>query len=196
MTADFDKISRWYDIPLNQIYFKILYKKAICFIDEYLKSGDKLLDIGCGTGNWLVSLQKINNLNLFGLDRSRGMINRAAGKSNAIDLSMGKAESLPYGSGEFNFVTIIESFHHFDNHKQALLEARRVLCNKGYIFLLDPSLDGWAKFIWLGTKIFVFERASKYLYFKNLTALIRESGFMIIKSKIKFGNNWILAQKY
>lgn len=195
MTSYFDNISKWYDNPLNQIYFNIIYKKAIFYIDAYLDSADKLLDIGCGTGNWLVKLQKTYNMNLYGLDASQGMAGRAAAKSTSINLKIGKAENLPYDDEEFDFVTVVESFHHFSGHQEVLSESHRVLKSKGYFFLTDPSLNGWPKYIWLGTKILAFERSSKYFYLEKLASLVKEAGFVIVKSKSEFGNNWILAQK-
>lgn len=195
MAADFDKISKWYDNYLNQIYFKVLYKKIIHFIHGYLKPGDKFLDVGCGTGNWLLRLKKDYVLDLYGLDKSQGMINSAAKKSSLINFNVGQSENLSFEDSEFNFVSIIEAFHHFENQKKSLTEAHRVLKNGGHILLIDPVLDGLAKIIWLGTKIFSFERDSKHFYFKRLIALIEKSGFIIEKAKIKFGNAWILAKK-
>src|SRR3989338_5241934 len=101
MTANFDKIAGWYDFSLNQLFFNFIFKRARVFINGHLKPGAKFLDVGCGTGNWLMSLKNYN-LELFGVDQSQGMINKAKLKYSEINFNLARAENLPFNDKEFD----------------------------------------------------------------------------------------------
>ena len=194
MTANFDKIAGWYDFSLNQLFFNFIFKRARVFINGYLKPGAKFLDVGCGTGNWLMSLKNYN-LELFGVDQSQGMINKAKLKYSEINFNLARAENLPFNDKEFDFISATEAVHHFEDPQIFFSEAFRVLKNNGHFLLIDPVLDGPAKVIWLGLKITPFERHAKFYYIGELLKLIKEAGFTIIKSESSLGNGWILAKK-
>ncbi|MDP2909538.1 MAG: methyltransferase domain-containing protein [bacterium] len=195
MGYNFDPISRWYDNFFNQIYFRIIHRMGLAFIKDHLRAGQKFLDIGCGTGNWLLLLKKQFPLSLYSIDDSRGMMEAAKDKLPELQGFIGKAENLPFGNESFDFISIIEAFHHLEDQRKALSEAQRVLRGGGYIFLLDPVLEWPLQYLWKAAKILPFERESTFFRLKDLTSLFEQSGFRVLKSRAKLGNAWILAQK-
>jgi protein-L-isoaspartate(D-aspartate) O-methyltransferase len=115
-------------------------KVARAMVEYYgLKSGDKILDIGCGKGFLLYDFTKVvPGLELHGIDISQYAIDNA--KDEVKDrLQVGNATALPFGDNSFDFVysiTTLHNLHCYDLDK-ALREMERVgkkkyLCVESY----------------------------------------------------------------
>jgi protein-L-isoaspartate(D-aspartate) O-methyltransferase len=80
-----------------------------------LKSGDKVLDVGCGKGFQLLELTKVcPGLIVRGLDISRyALLNAHPGVAGYLDL--GSAAELPYNDQEFDLVFSINTLHNLHN---------------------------------------------------------------------------------
>ncbi len=106
------------------------------FIDFYdLKSGDKILDIGCGKGFLLYEINILNpEIEIHGIDISKYAIKNSKKEIKKF-LKVGNAKKLPYESNYFDFVFSINTLHNlycYDLEK-SLLEINRVSKNKKYI---------------------------------------------------------------
>jgi len=142
---------------------------------------NSLLDVGCGTGNFLWEVSKARpNVNLCGLDISEKMLaiarKRLGGKA---DLRTGDSEHLPWEGNSFDVITCTDSFHHYPNPKAVLLELRRVLKQRGKVIIADP----WAPFILrqIGNFLILFSRSGDTrLYSKwEMERLMADSGFAL-----------------
>ena len=105
-------------------------------INHYdLKSGDKILDIGCGKGFLLYEMKLLNpEIEVFGLDISSYAIENC--KEELKDsLYEGNANNLPFDDNYFDYVFSINTFHnlHCYDLESALLEMNRVSKQKQYI---------------------------------------------------------------
>jgi len=97
------------------------------------RGGEKVLDVGCGTGEHLLLFNK-KGCNITGVELSPGMLDIAKQKlGNRADLYMEKAEDLPFSDNEFDIVTIINTLEFIDDPQKAICEAIRVC--RGRIFL-------------------------------------------------------------
>jgi ubiquinone/menaquinone biosynthesis C-methylase UbiE len=109
-------------------------------------SNVNVLEVGCGTGHWLKTLDSQTRV-LTGLDLSANMLGRAQAETPETPLVHGRAEALPYRSESFDRVFCINAFHHFADKRQFLMETRRVLRPHGGLMSvgLDPhtGLDRW-----------------------------------------------------
>lgn len=115
-------------------------KNYIRIIEKLDLSDEKLLDVGCGTGEILNSLGKIYpNAGLYGIDISPQMIEVANKKEYAkkIKYVCGDAENIPYPDNKFDVLLTSESFHHYPNPTKALKEFGRVLKTNGKLILCD-----------------------------------------------------------
>lgn len=103
-----------------------------------LQPGEKLLDIGCGTGALLNLLAAQHNaVNLVGIDPSPEMLAVARQKLPTVQFELGFAERLPFADNCFDVVASNSAFHYFQAPDAALREIRRVLRPGGRVVLTD-----------------------------------------------------------
>ncbi|MEU1414884.1 methyltransferase domain-containing protein [Streptomyces sp. NPDC046994] len=113
-----------------------------------LRDGQRVLDVGCGTGNLLRATGRRHpSADLVGLDPDPKALTRAERKARraglTVRLDRGFAQELPYGDDSFDRVFSSLMLHHLDStSKDALLaEVRRVLRPDGRLVLADAVLD-------------------------------------------------------
>jgi ubiquinone/menaquinone biosynthesis C-methylase UbiE len=108
-----------------------------------LRPGERLLDLGCGTGALLLELvRKGASHRLSGLDLSPAMLARAqATLPKTVHLAAGDVGALPWQANSLDVVVSSSSFHYWEYPEQALREVRRVLRPGGRVVLTDWCAD-------------------------------------------------------
>jgi len=109
-----------------------------------IKSGFRVLDIGCGTGSMAILIKRMHpEAAVVGIDPDPAALSVAERKAKRAGLSVefdrGFADHMPYASASFDRVFSSFMFHHLAaNEKSATLgEIRRVLKTDGSLHLLD-----------------------------------------------------------
>jgi ubiquinone/menaquinone biosynthesis C-methylase UbiE len=109
-----------------------------------LQPGQKVLDIGSGTGTFAVLMkQRHPAVEVIGLDPDPKALARARRKAErarvSIRFDQGFADALAYPAASFDVVFSSFMFHHLeaDNREKTLREVRRVLRPGGIFYLLD-----------------------------------------------------------
>jgi ubiquinone/menaquinone biosynthesis C-methylase UbiE len=109
-----------------------------------LRSAQRVLDIGCGTGTFAVLLKKhFPKVEVIGLDPDQKALARAKRKSERAGVSIrfdqGFADELQYESGSFDMVFSSFMFHHLEgkDREKTLREVHRILKPAGSFYLLD-----------------------------------------------------------
>ena len=109
-----------------------------------LRPGDRVLDIGCGTGTFATTLKQCYpGVEVTGIDPDPKALARARHKAERakvpVRFDQGFADSLEYSAASFDNVFSSFMFHHLEggNREQTLREVRRVLKPGGNFFLLD-----------------------------------------------------------
>ncbi|MBD1882909.1 class I SAM-dependent methyltransferase [Microcoleus vaginatus ZQ-A3] len=100
-----------------------------------IKSGDKILDVGCGKGYLLYEFtQAVPGLEIVGIDISEYAIQNAKEEVKPF-LTAGNAVDLPFPDKTFDFVVSILTLHNLYNYevRQALQEIERVGKQDKYI---------------------------------------------------------------
>lgn len=114
----------------------------------------KLLDVGCGIGNFLRCVSKwYPKSSLYGLDISPDSLKSA--QSNVFaEFSLGCAENLPYENHCFDVVCSHHVIEHLSNPQLFFSEAKRVLKINGLLIIATPNPLGIAakfhKDKWMG----------------------------------------------
>ncbi len=92
-----------------------------------LKAGDRLLDIGCGTGNSLAALADSFGIIPFGVDISEKTVSIAEELHPSAEFLCADASALPFADGSFDAVLMECVITLLDDPETALNEAVRVL---------------------------------------------------------------------
>jgi ubiquinone/menaquinone biosynthesis C-methylase UbiE len=116
-----------------------------------LGSGQRVLDVGCGSGVDLNALSEAvgSDGHVIGIDHSSDRVRdaraamKASGRSNVTVLHA-NVEHLTVPSGEFDRVRADRVIQHINDHRTALTEMWRVLVPEGILSVVEPD---WASII-------------------------------------------------
>jgi arsenite methyltransferase len=110
-----------------------------------LRPGDRVLDLGCGSG-WATRLLARLTADgpkgfgqVVGLDISDEMVRQARAASKDFDNIMfvqGSAAQIPWEENFFDKVLSVESFYYYPDQDRALAELFRVMAPHGRLFIL------------------------------------------------------------
>ena len=107
--------------------------------------GRSIVDVGCGGGALARSLAE-RGATVLGVepDPVQAERNRDAPETDGVSFVEGRAEALPVGDGAVDGVILGRSLHHVPEAamRPALVEARRVLAEGGFLYVLEPVMEG------------------------------------------------------
>ena len=136
--------------------FKRVYRLFLDDLTAALPVGACLLDVGTGPGYLLDYLSALRpDLSLVGMDLDRRMLRRGQrGRSQAATPSwpgvVGRAGTLPFGSGVFDQVLATFSFHIWRRPDRGVAEMARVLKGggRGWLYEMnrEASVEDWRSF--------------------------------------------------
>lgn len=89
------------------------------------RTGDRLLDVGCGTGHFSRRFQAVG-LRVTGLDPDPAMLDFARAQTGGGHYLQGYSERLPFADGEFDYAAAITSLCFVKDPVRALAEMWRV----------------------------------------------------------------------
>lgn len=115
---------------------EILYHLLAPF-DGYLQDCETILEVGAGTGGMTHLLtQRYPQARIYALDLAHEMLKQAPRQNGQARLIQSDAHRLPFGEQSFAAVLCHNSFPHFRNKGEALLEIKRVLHSGGRLLIL------------------------------------------------------------
>ena len=104
--------------------------------------GERVLDIGCGTGLLLEQLRRETPQAAYaGVDLCPAMLSKAVHRSGPSLLIVGDAAQLPFADRTFDLVVSTSSFHFWPNPLAGLREIARVLRPGGRAVITDWCYD-------------------------------------------------------
>lgn len=113
------------------------HDNGLRFIEEYLKSDYKILDIGAREGMFLQKLKDNGYNNLYGIDISEKAI-KELNKRSGISGSVEDMHNLPFEYDSYNFIVCTHTLEHSHDPNQAISEMKRVLIKGGFLFVEVP----------------------------------------------------------
>ena len=144
--AGHDRWLPFYDIGTKLLGSAALHRALIAQAD--VRSGQRVLDIGCGTGTLAVMVKtERRDVDVVGLDPDALALERATLKARRArvdaEFVRGFADAIPHAPGSFDRVLSSLMLHHLtDDEKAATLrDVNRVLKPGGSLHLLDFTTD-------------------------------------------------------
>ena len=103
-----------------------------------LSTNHVLLDVGGGTGRVAAAFRNMVR-EVVVVDVSRGMLCRAAEKG--LEAVHAPAECLPFPSGTFDRIIMLDALHHVQSQGQTAGELWRVLASGGRLIIVEPDFN-------------------------------------------------------
>jgi ubiquinone/menaquinone biosynthesis C-methylase UbiE len=138
-TSPHDIFVRWMGLGVNGANSRMIVEMA------KIKPGDKVLDVGCGTGDLTLTAENYVGMSgsAHGIDASPEGIDLARKKVKRSDsetvFEVGLVEKIPYPEATFDVVISRLVIHHLpdDLKRRGFVEIFRVLKPGGRVFLAD-----------------------------------------------------------
>ena len=141
---NYDRLSNWYDLLAGQSEDK--YKRiGLQMLD--VQAGEKVLEIGFGTGHSLIALAQSVQAEgaVYGVDLSPGMIRVTRERlqehslGEKVHLTRGDASRLPYAENHFDAIFISFALELFDTPEIPVVlgECRRTLARNGRLCVVS-----------------------------------------------------------
>lgn len=131
--GDYD---RWYATPLGGWVDRCEKRAVLAFLPPV--TGLRILDAGCGTGNFSLTLAS-RGAEMVGVDRSAPMLSRARGKSRegpgTVEWVRGDLAQLPFPAHSFDGVISIVALDFMSCREAVIRELGRVLKPGGFLVL-------------------------------------------------------------
>ena len=108
---------------------------------DYFDPETRVLDVGCGTGNYAAALTEATRCRISGIDPSPRMLERARDAAPWESLAQGNAENLPFNDESFDVVMSTDVIHHVAERDAYFREALRVLRPAGHLITVTDSHD-------------------------------------------------------
>lgn len=94
-------------------------------------ASSRVLEVGCGTGNYIAALQAEIGCPCWGIDPSAEMLDQARARGPGVRLTQGRAEQLDLAPDSFDLFFSVDAIHHVADHGAYYREAYRVLAPGG-----------------------------------------------------------------
>lgn len=154
-----------------------------------IKPGDKVLDVGCGSGNLTLTAQKYvgQSGSVYGIDAAPEMIKVAREKAShagsAAVFEVGLIEQLPYPDAMFDVVISRLVIHHLpeDVKQRGFAEIFRVLQPGGLFFVADFKMPTHP-FLALLASTFLGHGMMMQSDLESVTPMLKEMGFLNVAS--------------
>lgn len=180
--------------------------EEIGFLFDYIQSGDKVLDSGCGNGRYLPWIKKKGG-HYFGIDNSQELVKIAKSRYLSESFQVADVLALPFTDSFFDKIYSIAVLHHIPSKELRLKffeEAKRTLKKDGLLVLTVWKFRRWQERLLLlkynilrvlgkskleKNDLFLpwQHKISRYYHFfseAELKELAKQAGFEILKSGI------------
>jgi len=167
-----------------RVYWNLNYEAIVKKAVDVTSRDDLVLDVGCGTGSFLIALSK-EGRRCWGLDPLRDVSLRPAkeqaGKEKmSVFLCQGVGEFLPFESAVFDVVLCLSTLQHVGNQRMTLHEIRRVLKSAGLLLISIPTIKNISTFFRERKIPSYFTKGFDIIDFKKILV---DGGFRILHIK-------------
>ena len=145
-------------------------KAVVELIVEYLPSGGRVLDVGCGGGHILRTLAQ-RGVNGIGVDPH---------PHGSVPCQRLNAEEISTLREQFDLIYTLHALHEFDAPEQFPKEVREVLRPGGVLLIMD-----WVRGAWTGAR-------ERYFAIETVAEWMDDAGFDMLRQEVR-GQTMVLA---
>jgi SAM-dependent methyltransferase len=99
----------------------------------------RVLEVGCGSGNYLEAMSSLSHANVAGVDPSPAMLDQLRRRLPLAHVVEASGESLPFEAAAFDVVYSVDVIHHVGDRLAYFGEAFRVLRPGGLLITVTDS---------------------------------------------------------
>ncbi len=171
----------WYEtsVGVATLEHELALLRRIC----PLQAGDRVLEVGCGTGRFIGSIAP-QVRSAVGIDPSEQMIEFAQNNVEGVSFEVASSPGLPFANGEFDVVFECTVLSFVDDPVATVTDMVRVTRDGGSVFVGD--LNRWSPWQmrrrlrgWLGRGSFAGVR---FFGRRELMTMLRTAGLEHVKS--------------
>lgn len=144
----------------------------------------RVLEIGCGTGNYAVAISSITKAQVYGMDQSYGMLEKASSKGSVVNFTEGDAVTLEgFEDNYFDVIYMVDVIHHIKDINSIFKNIYRVLKSIGMVCIFTDSYENIKKR--LSTKYFpetLEIELKRYQSTEEIFEAMKSNGFINIKA--------------
>jgi len=181
MKMDYDFLAREY-AQHRRVHPTVL---ASLLENSHINAASSVLEIGCGTGNYILAIREAIGCTCQGIDPSQEMLARARGRSPQVHFEAGRAERLEFEAGTFALVFSVDVIHHVEDRVAFYREAFRVLKPGGRVCTVTDSEDIIRKRQPLANYFpeTVEPEIARYPHIADLHRMMEQAGFVEISEE-------------
>jgi SAM-dependent methyltransferase len=156
------------------------------FVEKFIPQRGKLLDIGCGTGDFLAGAKSRGwDTQGIELSESAGTI---AKQRYGLDVTVGSLNSLSFLDNHYNVITLWDVLEHLPHPLNAFLKINQALLPQGFVIFTIPNLDSFDRYLF-GRKWIGWEAPRHFSFFNSdtLKVLVNKTSFVQIDKKCILG---------
>jgi ubiquinone/menaquinone biosynthesis C-methylase UbiE len=168
------------------------------FLFKYLAGKSKsvkILDIGCGTGNKMLSLLDAGYRNTVGVEYNPEVYRQMVERYHQLKISEGNAEDLKnFGNNSFDLVYCSHVLEHLPYPEKAIKEARRVLKKGGAYIIGIPNGDHLNdKTLRIIQMVFYgnYDHLQRF-NLRKISEILKQNSFNVVKISARKGSFQIL----
>jgi SAM-dependent methyltransferase len=159
--------------------------KRLRLVERYCRGG-RILDVGCGSGDFAAAAQKSERWQAHGMEQVAAVA-FAARADYALPVTIADCAGAPYADGAFDAVCLWTVLEHVAQPVAALQECARLLRTGGVLLVRTVNAESWGAAwfgrFWLGLDapriVAVYSRAS-------LRWVLEEAGFQVVEMGCRF----------
>jgi SAM-dependent methyltransferase len=104
-----------------------------------ISAGSRVLELGCGTGTYMCTIQTQTGCFAWGIDPSQDMLSHAGKQGREVKWKCTVAENTGLTAHEFDFVFSVDAIHHFQDRFRVFGEIDRLLSAGGTVCIATDS---------------------------------------------------------
>jgi len=156
-------------------------KRRAKYASRFLTDNDKVLDIGCGNGRFLLHLLKYGKFQLYGTELESNSAERAA-RIPEINLKLGYLEKGSFEEESFDVITMFHVFEHLTEPKETLEIIRKIIKKDGTLIISFPNISSLQSKLFKG-KWLHLDPPRHLIFFKakDFIRILESMGFELVR---------------